>query len=250
MLFRSTEQKHTEEKIQLYTEQLQNLSHSLIEIQEIERRNIAHELHDEIGQVLTAVKINLQAMEGLDKDRLYAQRLEESIVTIDRALQQVRNLSIDLRPSMLDDFGLVTTLQWYIDRQAQCAGFVPKLHTEALQIRLPSDLETTCFRIVQEALTNVVRHARAKNVHVELRQSDTELELIIRDDGIGFDVSAAMKRASRGASFGLFGMQERIRLIDGEIEINSKPNHGTTILARFPLASSMSNGKWAQGRSS
>ena len=199
--------------------------------------------------MLTAVKIDLQAMQGLDKDRLNAQRLEESIVTIDRALQQVRNLSMDLRPSMLDDFGLVTTLRWYIDRQAQRGGFVPKLHTEALQIRLPSDLETTCFRIVQEALTNVVRHARAKNVHVELRQSDTELELIIRDDGIGFDVGSAMKRASRGASFGLLGMRERIRLIGGGIEINSKPYHGTTILVRFPLGSFLFNGNQVQRRS-
>src|SRR3972149_5269026 len=200
-----TDRKQAEEKIQLYTERLQNLSSKLIKVQEIERRHIAHELHDEIGQVLTAVKINLQAMRRLDKQGLHAPRLEEGIVIIDHALQQVRNLSLDLRPSMLDDLGLVSTVRWYMNRQMQRTGFVAKLVTKPLQIHLPSGLETMCFRIVQEALTNVVRHAKAKHVHVELRQRGTELELIVRDDGIGFYVRAAQKRASRGVSFGLSG---------------------------------------------
>ncbi len=244
-----TERKQAEEKIKMYTDQLQTLSHRLMEVQEIERRHIAHELHDEIGQVLTAVKINLQAMRRLDKQGLHAPRLEEGIVIIDHALQQVRNLSLDLRPSMLDDLGLVSTVRWYMNRQMQRAGFVAKLVTKPLQIHLPSGLETMCFRIVQEALTNVVRHAKAKHVHVEMRQRDTELELIIRDDGIGFYVRAAQKRASRGVSFGLLGMQERVRIVGGQIEIESRPKRGTTIRARFPLASSLSKGKRVKRKS-
>ena len=244
-----TDRKQAEEKIQLYTERLQNLSSQLIKVQEIERRHIAHELHDEIGQVLTAVKINLQAIQGLSKDRQYAPSLKESIVTIDRALQQVRNLSLDLRPSMLDDLGLVSTLRWYMDRQMRQAGLHAKLIAKPSQIHLPLGLETICFRIVQEALTNVVRHAKAKHAHVELQQRDTKLELIIRDDGIGFNVRTAQKRASRGVSFGLLGMQERVRLAGGEIEIKSKPNHGTMIRARFPLASSLSKGKRVKRKS-
>src|SRR3972149_4407195 len=118
-----TDRKQAEEKIKLYTERLQNLSSQLIKVQEIERRHIAHELHDEIGQVLTAVKINLQAMRRLDKQGLHAPRLEEGIVIIDHALQQVRNLSLDLRPSMLDDLGLVSTVRWYMNRQMQRTGF-------------------------------------------------------------------------------------------------------------------------------
>jgi signal transduction histidine kinase len=245
-----TERKESEQKIQLYTERLQTLSHQLMEIQEIERRHIAHELHDEIGQVLTAVKINLQAMRRLDKQGLHAPRLEEGIVIIDRALQQVRNLSLDLRPSMLDDLGLVSTVRWYMNRQMQRAGFVAKLVTKPLQIHLPSGLETMCFRVVQEALTNVVRHAKAKHVHVEFRQRDTELELIIRDDGIGFYVRAAQKRASRGVSFGLSGMQERVRLVGGQIEIESRPKRGTTIRASFPLTSPLSPRKRGKRRRS
>jgi len=233
----------------MYTERLQTLSHRLMEVQEIERRHIAHELHDEIGQVLTAVKMNLQAMHGLSKDSLYVPRLEEGIVTIDRALQQVRDLSLDLRPSMLDDLGLLATLRWYMDRQMQRSGFVVKLVAKPLQIYLPSSLETMCFRIVQEALTNVVRHAKAKHAHVELRQRNSELELIIRDDGIGFNVRTAQKRASRGVSFGLSGMQERVRLAGGQIEIKSKPKRGTTIQARFPLTSPLSPKKRGKKKS-
>ena len=244
-----TERKQAEEKIKMYTDQLQTLSHRLMEVQEIERRHIAHELHDEIGQVLTAVKINLQAMRRLDKQGLHAPRLEEGIVIIDHALQQVRNLSLDLRPSMLDDLGLVSTVRWYMNRQMQRAGFVAKLVTKPLQIHLPSGLETMCFRIVQEALTNVVRHAKAKHVHVEFRQRDTELELIIRDDGIGFYVRAAQKRASRGVSFGLLGMQERVRLVGGQIEIESRPKRGTTIRASFPLTSPLSPRKRGKRKS-
>ncbi len=244
-----TERKQAEEKIELYTKRLQILSHRLMEVQEIERRHIAHELHDEIGQVLTAVKINLQTIHGLSKDSLYVLRLEEGIVTIDHALQQVRNLSLDLRPSMLDDLGLVATLRWYMDRQMQRAGFVAKLVARPLQIHLPSGLETMCFRIVQEALTNVLRHAKAKHAHVELRQRNSKLELIIRDDGIGFNVRTAQRRASRGASFGLSGMQERVRLAGGQIEIKSRPKRGTTIRAHFPLTSPLSSRKRGKRRS-
>src|SRR3972149_9124025 len=118
-----------------------------MEIQEIERRHIAHELHDEIGQVLTAVKINLQAMRRLDKQGLHAPRLEEGIVIIDRALQQVRNLSLDLRPSMLDDLGLVSPVRWYMNRQMQRAGFVAKLVTKPLEIQLSSVLQSLACRL-------------------------------------------------------------------------------------------------------
>ena len=129
------------------------------------------------------------------------------------------------------------------------AGLVAKLTAEPSKIHLSSALETVCFRIIQEALTNVVRHARAKHVYVELRKRDTKLELIIRDDGIGFDVRRAQKRASRGASFGLFGIQERVRLAGGQIEIKSRPKRETTIRAHFPLASPLSPRKRGKRRS-
>jgi signal transduction histidine kinase len=217
-------------------EVLQTLSRQLLEAQENERRHLARELHDEIGQALTAVKINLQAAQHLP-DALAAY-LADSISIVDRTLQQVRNLSLDLRPALLDDLGLVAALRWYIDRQAQRAGFTTRFVADSLASRPRSDIETACFRVAQEALTNVMRHAQAQHVHVELRQYGTELHLLVRDDGKGFDVRAAQERAAQGVSTGLLGMQERVWLVGGEIDINSAPARGTEIRVRFPLQNS------------
>jgi PAS domain S-box-containing protein len=238
-----TERKQSEVKIRQYAKRLRRLSRTMMEVQETERRHIAHELHDEIGQVLTAVKINLQAMQSLDKHILHESRLEESIVTIDRAVEQVRNLSLDLRPSVLDDLGLVAALRWYVDRHSQRAGLAAKLLLDPSERQLPAYLETVCFRIVQEALTNAVRHAQGRQVKVELRQHSRVLELVIQDDGIGFDVRAARKRAKKGAGFGLLGMEERVLLVGGEIKIKSTPKDGTTVRARLPISSSLSRRK-------
>jgi len=216
-------------------ERLRSLSRRLVEVQEAERRRIARELHDEIGQALTAVGINLHAAQRLLDTPTLASHLEESISVVQRTLQQVRNLSLDLRPSVLDDLGLVPALRWYVDRQAQQVGFSVQFTADPLEKRLAPDFEIAGFRIVQEALTNVVRHAQAQRVRVELWQHEDELQLIIRDDGVGFDVQAALERAARGASLGLPGMQERAVLVGGQIEIESAPGRGTEIRARFPL---------------
>jgi signal transduction histidine kinase len=114
---------------------------------------------------------------------------------------------------LLDDLGLVPALRWYMHRQAERAGFSVTVVADSLDAHLPPDLEIVCFRVVQEALTNVARHARARHVFVELRQRDTQLELVIRDDGVGFDVRSALERAARGASLGLQGMEERVTLV-------------------------------------
>jgi signal transduction histidine kinase len=225
------------EQVRAGRERSQILSQQLMEAQEAERRHLARELHDEIGQALTAVKINLQAMQRTATEAPLLSRLEESVGIVDRALQQVRNLSLDLRPSLLDDLGLVAALRWYIDRQAQRGGLAAEFVTDPPGLRAPTTLETTCFRVTQEALTNVLRHAKARKVRVELRQSDVELQLRICDDGSGFDVAAARRRAARGGSLGLLGMQERVVLIGGRIDIQSAPGRGSEIDVRFPLAS-------------
>jgi signal transduction histidine kinase len=223
---RAAAHQHAEETLQV-------LSRQLLEAQENERRHIARELHDEIGQALTAVKINLQAAQrtpaALDA------YLEDSTSIVDRTLQQVRTLSLDLRPALLDDLGLGAALRWYVDRQAQRAGFTVQFVIDPLEPRPRPELETACFRVAQEALTNVLRHAQAQHVRVELRQSGTELHLLIRDDGTGFDVHAAQQRAEQGASLGLLGMQERVWLVGGQIEIASAAAQGTEIRVRFPL---------------
>ena len=206
-----------------------------MEVQESERRLIARELHDEIGQALTAVKINLQAVQRLPEASSLGAFPAENMHIVDHILQQVRDLSLDLRPSLLDDLGLVAALRWYVDRQARRSGFAAQVDTHPSEMHLPPDLETACFRIVQEALTNVVRHARAKRVWVAARQAAAELQLVIRDDGVGFDVGTARERAVHGESLGLLGMEERALLVGGHLDIASTPALGTEVRARFAL---------------
>lgn len=223
------------EQVRTGRRRLQILSQQLLEVQESERRHLARELHDEIGQALTAVKVNLQAAQRSQSIPAQISYLEESIAIVERTLQQVRNLSLNLRPSLLDDLGVVAALRWYIDRQAQRAGFTARFVADLSDERLAPEVETTCFRVVQEALTNVVRHAKATRVSVELRKTDQELELVIWDDGIGFDVDKVLERAAGDLSLGLLGMRERAQLIGGDVTINSDAAQGTKVIAYFPL---------------
>lgn len=223
---RETEHQRAEETLQV-------LSRRLLEAQESERRAIARELHDELGQALQALKINLQTVQRFPKES--AQRVEESIAIVDHTLQQVRNLSVDLRPSLLDDLGLVVALEWYVERQAQRVGFVGHCVADPPDLRADPTVETVCFRVVQEALTNIARHAQATEVWVDLRRREQTLFLLIRDDGVGFDVPAARERVIHGASFGLLGMQERVELAGGQFEIRSTAERGTEIHVRFLL---------------
>lgn len=229
-------QTHLLEQVQAGRARAQLLSQRLLEAQEAERRRLARELHDEIGQILTAVKLNLQAVRGLARQPAALPPLDESLAVVDRALRQVRSLSLDLRPSLLDDLGLVAALRWYLDRQAQRAGFAAEFAADPADLRAAPNVETACFRVAQEALTNVVRHARARRVKVELGRHGAELHLAVRDDGSGFDVAAARRLATRGTSLGLLGMEERVLLMGGEVSIQSAPGHGTEIRARLPLA--------------
>ncbi|MCG8435817.1 MAG: PAS domain S-box protein, partial [Gammaproteobacteria bacterium] len=158
-----TPRKETEKKLRRYAERLKILSRQLLQVQESERRHIARELHDEVGQNLTALKLKLQSMQ-CSVNQTTAPLLEENISYVDQLLGQVRAMSLDLRPSMLDDLGLEATLRWYISRQAQLAEIKPHIHIELSSNRLPAEIETSCFRIVQEAVTNILRHADAQNL--------------------------------------------------------------------------------------
>jgi PAS domain S-box-containing protein len=228
-----SERQKTERALQDYAEQLRALSRQLLEVQETERRHLARELHDEIGQTLTALKLNLEGIGRAWPAGQLPPALEDSLAVVDQAISEVRNLSLDLRPSLLDDLGLVPALRWYVERQAQRGGFTTRLDA-GLQERLPPPLETACFRLVQEALTNVMRHAAARHVEVLLWRDGGVVELVVRDDGAGFDVAEARQRAAGGASLGLLGMQERVQLLGGTIEVHSAPGHGTQIRAHFP----------------
>lgn len=215
--------------------ELHALSHKVVLAQEAERRHLALELHDEIGQTLTAVKLNLQLLEGLMPDAAAAARLQESERIVGLAMDQVRKLAFDLRPPALDMVGLLPALQIYLERQARQANLVIQLSADPLTVPPATELQPILYRLTQEAVTNIVRHARAKNVQVELHQHKTELELVIRDDGAGFDVKAARKAAKQGLHLGLMGMQERVELLEGQFQVRSKPGAGTEIRARLPL---------------
>lgn len=226
----------TEENLQKAQERLETLSHRLLEAHEAERRSIARELHDEIGQALTAVKIVLQSVQqNKDPDAVKA-FVQDGIEIVNRATDQVRTLALDLRPSILDDLGIVSALRWYIDRTSQRAGIKMQFVSPGVEGRFDNNLETTCFRVAQEALTNIIRHARAKKVEIRLERAGMDLTMTIRDDGVGFNPDQARERAIQGGSLGLLGMQERVALAGGTLEITSAPNEGTVLTARFLCA--------------
>jgi PAS domain S-box-containing protein len=223
-----TERKRAQEAMRSY-------SRRLIEAQETERQSIARELHDEIGQVLTAVRINLQSAQRSSGTEAYLLRIEDSIVVVDEALKRVRELSLQLRPSLLDDLGLTAALRWYADRYALRTGFTVQVLSDCETVRLRRELETACFRITQEALTNIARYTEATRVLVELRRAEGMLTLVIKDDGPGFDVDALFRNASAGEALGLRGMEERALAVEGRFEINSEPGQGTEVRVTFPL---------------
>lgn len=230
-----TERKQAEAKGKEYSRKLQVLSRRLVEAQETERRNIARELHDEIGQALTVIQLNLQAMSPAPGAKALAPRVTESLKVVERVLEQVQDISLDLRPSILDDLGLEPALRWYTDRQAALVELKVQFHADRLEQRLDPIIETECFRVAQEALTNVVRHAQARAVTVELRKEEGRLHLRVRDDGIGFEVAVVREKAMRGASLGLLSMEERAALAGGGLDFTSNPGQGTEVHAWFPL---------------
>ena len=230
-----TKRRRAEEQLKDFSRKLQVLSRRLVAAQETERRNIARELHDEIGQALTAIQLNLQAMLQSSGHRTLVSRVKESLEVVDHVLEQVHDISLNLRPLILDDLGLEPALRWFTARQAALVGLQTKFHADPLEQRLDPAIETECFRVAQEALTNVVRHAKAKIVTVELRKEAGQLHLQVHDDGLGFDVGAVRERAVRGASLGLLSMEERAVLAGGGLEFKSVPKRGTQVHAWFPL---------------
>ena len=224
------------EEVQQGQQRLQVLSHRLIDAQEAERKRLSRELHDQIGQALTAVQISLQALQSSPGTSVPDDRLNETLTIIDQALEQVHDLSLDLRPSLLDDLGLVAALRWYVDRVASRAGLVRRFEADVLETRLAPQMETACFRIAQEALTNVLRHSHAATVWVRVKHFDSGLQLAVQDDGVGFDVRTVMSRTGVNASLGLQGMQERAAALGGIVDIKSQHGNGVEVLVSFPLA--------------
>ena len=229
-----TEYKRVEASMQAYTQQLKALSQRVLEVQETERRRLAIELHDELGQLLTAIKINLQSSERF-QEQAPGQQRAENLRIVEEALRQVRRLALALRPSMLDDLGLLPALRWMAEQRSEQGGFLVSCYAVRLPDRLAPDIEVACFRIVQEALTNVTRYAAARSVEIKLLQEAQNLLLTVQDDGRGFDVADATSGALLGGSLGLLGMKERAALIGGHLDILSSPGQGCTVRLQCPL---------------
>jgi PAS domain S-box-containing protein len=228
-----TERVRAESALRETTDRLQHFSRRLLTVQEEERRHLSRELHDEFGQMLAGITLHLQAAKGLAGDAARP-RLEECISLIQHAGGQLRSLVLELRPTMLDSAGLASTLRWLAKQHEERTGMATQVMGELCDV--PGDLAIACFRAVQEALTNVIRHARAQHVWIELSQTDVALELEVRDDGVGFDVEKTLDQAPRCGHLGLLGMKERVQILGGDIEVDSEPRRGTRIRISFPAA--------------
>jgi len=233
------------EQVSAGREKLQVLSRRLVEVHEIERRNLARELHDEIGQTLTGLKLMLemneralarmmQACDGIDATCTLPPkppRLDKALDLVNGLMQQVRELSLTLRPTMLDDLGLLPTLLWHFERyESQTQVRVTFGHAN-LEGRFAPEAETAAYRIVQEALTNVARYAGVDEVSVRVWADEKVLGIEIRDDGIGFDAASGASPTSSG----LNGMRERALLLQGQLDIASAPGEGTRVIGELPL---------------
>jgi signal transduction histidine kinase len=208
-----------------------SLNRSLIEAHEVERRRIARDLHDVVGQALTMVKLSLIAIRSDDPA---AGRIQESLSVIDNALTVVRTFALDLRPAALDDLGLEAAIRSHLGRVGRDAGLQTALISDPRPLILEPEVEIHCFRMFQEAMTNVVRHANASHVTVLLRQRRARLQLIVRDDGAGFDPTAALAGIERGETLGLAGMSERAGLLNGSVRVRSAIGRGTEIVISVP----------------
>jgi signal transduction histidine kinase len=236
----------TSRALKLSQERLRALSRRLLEVQENERRSLARDLHDDIGQTLTALKIQLESLARTQKGLPQLQsspqlqgslqpQIEECVATTAHALERVRQLSLSLRPLQLDDLGLIAALRSHLDRQAKIGGLTPHFEANDAPQQVPPDTETACFRVAQEAINNVLRHARARMLWMRVFTTEQGLGLSVRDDGVGFDLDSARRRAAAGGSLGVVSMEERVALTGGSLELRTAPGQGTILLATFPL---------------
>jgi len=215
---------------------LRRLTGRLELAKEDERKRIARELHDEMGQALTAAKINLQLLladGGTEGD--VVERVEDTIGLVDRMIGHVRTLSLDLRPPLLDELGLAAALRSYLEALAKRSGLEIRVSTDSAPARLAPEIEITAFRVIQEAVTNVMRHAEASTVEVRIAREDDALALSVADDGRGFDVEATLERAAGGRHLGLLGIRERVESLGGTVDLRSSPAAGTRMRVRVPL---------------
>ncbi|MDR5694406.1 MAG: GAF domain-containing sensor histidine kinase [Armatimonadota bacterium] len=238
------------ERTRLYEEVLAKeavrteLLEKIISAQEDERRRIARELHDEAGQALTALILNLEMTEESlpDTNSQIREQLRHLRELAEHTLGEIRKLIYDLRPTILDDLGLNAAIRWYLKNAVEPRGISVELEMPPSDRRLPHHVETAIFRIIQEALNNVVKHAQASKVRVEVHYNQAEVRVSVTDNGKGFNVGAILARSDGGRGVGLLGMQERASLLGGKFSIASAPGRGTRVELVLPLTQGTSSG--------
>lgn len=211
----------------------------IINAQEDERRRIARELHDEYGQTLTGLIMSIESIESmvLPQSAQLKEKLTNAKALLVRALEDMRRLTLDLRPSTLDDLGLVATTRSYVQTHLESVGIKASFESKGLGKRLESVVEATLFRIIQEAIRNIIRHAEAHNVRIHLEAGAGKITAIVEDDGKGFDVESTFRYKIGAHSLGLLGIKERATLLGGTFSIKSKVGQGTCLTVEIPLAS-------------
>jgi len=228
------ERRHDAQRKQIEATQnnLRRLSQRLVQAQEFERAALSRELHDEVGQMMTALGIelgNLEALRHRDGDA-FEKRMEDVKRLNADAMRAIRDLAMGLRPSMLDDLGLEAALQWQGREFSRHTGVPATVQVGGAPDHLTDAQQTCIYRVVQEALTNCARHAKANHVLVSLGTQQDDIVVIVKDDGIGFNPSASVR-----GGLGLLGIRERVEALDGRVRIASKPNNGTTIEVQIPV---------------
>jgi signal transduction histidine kinase len=231
------QQRELIERLQQGQDYFQHLARSVWRVQEDERRRLAHELHDGVGHSLTAlIHLVAQATDALNERPAEArERLERARDVAQTTLQETRALSRLLRPQILDDLGLEAALRWLARSFHDNHALAVSLDLDNPFPEVDADLSTLIFRVTQESLSNVARHAQARAVEISVHQRAVYIVLSIRDDGRGCDPAAALASGSRGRSSGLGGMRDRVRLFGGVFRVESQANAGCTVSVQFPL---------------
>jgi signal transduction histidine kinase len=228
--------------LEAHNAQRGRLLRKVIAAQEDERKRLARELHDETCQKVAALGLQLDTALGCDSLADLRGRIGEARELVTRTLDDIHRVIFDLRPSVLDDLGLVAAIRWYAARQLETRGLVVRHDGPEAELRLGPEVETAVFRATQEAITNIARHARASTALIEIAVVSGELVVAIEDDGEGFDVESVRAPSASGRGLGLLGLRERMELVGGSVDVDSSPGDGTRVTLRLPLASAPAAG--------
>jgi PAS domain S-box-containing protein len=238
-----TDLRRSEQALRDHARRLRILSRQVIDVQEQERRHLARELHDEIGQHLTMIKMGLESAVTQLPDETAAAALNAVIEQVGNLMQQVRSLSLELRPSMLDDLGLGAALRWYAGRAAKLAGFQLVMDLPEDFPRLTQAAETAFFRVAQETINNLLKYAAATEVRVQLAVEKNDIKLRVADNGRGFDLSRIESSAASATGAGLLGMRERAALIGATLDVDAVPGGGCAVSLSAPITNVITSGE-------